>query len=271
MNTRTGRIIFQDPNPPPAQTYLDRRNVAAHMQTVERNPASSEATYRRATTAILKWLFKEEEGYDVVQEDDRGTSVPDHVVFKVECRAGGSFYTYDFMMVEVKKAGTSLRRSYSKKAPDDAALLELFSRILAGQERSPALEQGMNFVWEDVYDFANPFGDRRGDSFNSVWTFDLEKNTLILNKKDQLFSVSLSLARQRPLALDDFEQLDSPTQTLLKEETLPGPYWEPKLDILPRQRSFLGRILRDFAHTWRHVLRRQMNTTAFVKLAYATL
>ncbi|KAJ4226368.1 hypothetical protein NW759_004955 [Fusarium solani] len=86
-----------------------------------------------------------------------------------------------------------------------------------------------------------------------------------------LFSVSLSLARQRPLALDDFEQLDSPTQTLLKEETLPGPYWEPKMDILPRQRSFLGRILRDFAHTWRHVLRRQMNTTAFVKLAYANL
>ncbi|RSL49417.1 hypothetical protein CEP54_012462 [Fusarium duplospermum] len=107
MNTRTGRIIFQDPNPPPARTYLDRRSVAAHMQTVERNPASSEATYRRATTAILKCLFKEEEGYDVVQEDDRGTSVPDHVVFKVECRAGGSLYTYDFMMVEVKKAGES--------------------------------------------------------------------------------------------------------------------------------------------------------------------
>lgn len=107
INARTGRIIFQDPNPPPAQTYLDKRNVAAHLQTVERNRASNEATYRRATTAILRWLFREEEGYDVVQEDDRGSSIPDHVVFKIECRAGGSFYAYDFMMVECKKAGDS--------------------------------------------------------------------------------------------------------------------------------------------------------------------
>ncbi|RSL49416.1 hypothetical protein CEP54_012463, partial [Fusarium duplospermum] len=172
--------------------------------------------------------------------------------------------------------GRSLRRSYSKKPPDDAALLELFSRILAGQETclerlSAALEQGTDFVWEDVYDFVNPFGDRRGDSFNSVWTFDLDKDTLFLNKKDQLFSVPLRIARQRPLVLDDFTQLDSLTQTLPEEETLPGPYWEPELDILPRQRSFLGRVLRDFAHTWRHVLRRQMNTTTFMKLSYATL
>lgn len=107
INARTGRVIFQDPNPPPARTYLDKRNVAAHLHTVERNPATSEATYRRATTAILRWLFKEEEGYDVVQEDDRGTSIPDHVVFKIECRPGGSLYAYDFMMVECKKAGYS--------------------------------------------------------------------------------------------------------------------------------------------------------------------
>lgn len=81
--------------------------MAAHLQTVERNPGSNEATYRRATTGILRWLFKEEDGFDVVQEDNRGSSVPDHVVFKIECRAGGSFYAYDFLMVECKRAGES--------------------------------------------------------------------------------------------------------------------------------------------------------------------
>lgn len=37
-----------------------------------------------------------------MQEDDRGTSIPDHVVLKLEGRDGGSFYFYDFMMVECK-------------------------------------------------------------------------------------------------------------------------------------------------------------------------
>ncbi|KAK5998977.1 hypothetical protein PT974_01362 [Cladobotryum mycophilum] len=114
--------------------------------------------------------------------------------------------------------GSSLRRGYSKKSPDDATYLELFSRIL-----------------------------------------------------DQFCSTPLQPARERLLTLDDFEPLSSPRQTFREEETLPGPYWEPDLDILPRARAFLGQVLRDFAFTWRHVLRRQMNTTTFMKLAYATI
>lgn len=106
-NSRTGRIVFQNPNPLPAQTYLDKTSVIAHLQTIERTPASSEAIYRRATTSILRWLFKEEDGYDVVQEDNRESSVPDHVVFKIERRAGSSFYAYDFLMVECKRADYS--------------------------------------------------------------------------------------------------------------------------------------------------------------------
>jgi hypothetical protein len=43
------------------------------------------------------------------------------------------------------------------------------------------------------------------------------------------------------------------------------------MDIPPRRRSFLGRILADFGYTWRHILRRQMNSTTFMKLAYATV
>lgn len=141
----------------------------------------------------------------------------------------------------------------------------------ASGKLSAALEQGIDLIWEDVYDFVNPFGDRRGGLFNSVWTFDLDKDVLFLTKKDRFCSTPLELARERLLTLDDFELLSSPRQTFPEEQTLPGPYWQPGLDPLPRQRAFLSRVLRDFAYTWRHVIRRQMNTTTFMKLAYATI
>ncbi|KZZ95243.1 hypothetical protein AAL_04474 [Moelleriella libera RCEF 2490] len=57
----------------------------------------------------------------------------------------------------------------------------------------------------------------------------------------------------------------------MKEQSLPEPSWEPKVDPLPRLQSFIGKLLRDFAYTWRHVLRRPMNATTFMKLAYATI
>ncbi|QPG98716.1 hypothetical protein C2857_007894 [Epichloe festucae Fl1] len=104
VNARTGRVIFIDPNPPPPQLYTEDRHIATHIRTLDRHLDSSEALYRRATTGILRFLFRGEGGYDVIQEDSRDTSAPDHTVFKVECRAGGSTYMYDFLMVECKKA-----------------------------------------------------------------------------------------------------------------------------------------------------------------------
>jgi hypothetical protein len=53
---------------------------------------------------ILRWLFPEREGFDVVQEEDRA-SRPDFVIFKICCRPGGSNYAYDFCIVESKPAG----------------------------------------------------------------------------------------------------------------------------------------------------------------------
>jgi hypothetical protein len=69
---------------------------------------------------------------------------------------------------------------------------------------------------------------------------------------------------------DDFELVCSPEQRF-REKTLPGPYWEPALDLMRRESSFLGRILRDFAYTWRHVIRQEMNMTTLRKLAYAVI
>lgn len=66
-----------------------------------------------------------------------------------------------------------------------------------------ALEQGIRLEWKDVYDFVNPFGDRRGNAFDSMWTFDLDRDALFLTKKDCHYSVGFGLARERALTLDD--------------------------------------------------------------------
>lgn len=193
--------------------------------------------------------------------------------------------------------GNTLRRAYGKRSSSDAAYLELFSRILVGHGKCPStpqklhcclllalntadrmlgrllatLEKGINLAWEDGYDFVNPFGDRRGNAFESVWTFDLDKDLIFLTKQDQHFSAPLGLAGVRLRIQNDFESVSPPKQSLPEDQTLPGPYWEPALDPIPRETSFLGRVLRDFAYTWRHIIRRDMNTTTFMKLAYAII
>ncbi|KAF5253560.1 hypothetical protein FANTH_1632 [Fusarium anthophilum] len=150
-----------------------------------------------------------------------------------------------FVVIYILK-GNVLRRCLSKKLnAEDVAFLDLFSRILIGRDNCPGIE----LEWEDVDDFFNPFGDTRGWAFNSVWTFDLNKDVLFLTKHDRLCSAPLSLARDRLLTLDDFER--------------------PKCN--PRKKAFLGCILRDFGHTWRHILRREANNVTFMKLAYAVI
>ena len=108
-NERTGRITLIDPDPPPPRNYLDLNNVKAHMKTIEETPESPEFIYRRAMAAIIKSVFKDSEGFEVVQEETRGppgaTSLPDFVVLKIIARRSGSLYVYDYCLVESKKLG----------------------------------------------------------------------------------------------------------------------------------------------------------------------
>ncbi|EXL68447.1 hypothetical protein FOPG_15491 [Fusarium oxysporum f. sp. conglutinans race 2 54008] len=128
---------------------------------------------------------------------------------------------------------------------------QLFNLALSNfnkDEISRTLERGIDLECEDVYDLVNPFGDTRGRSFNSVWTFDLDKDVLFLTKHDKLCSAPLSLARDRLLTLDDFELVRSPTEEIVEEITVSAPYWDLQLDVDQRKKAFLGRILRDFAY-----------------------
>jgi hypothetical protein len=102
------------------------------------------------------------------------------------------------------------------------------------------LEQSIDLVWEGVSGLVDPFGDRRGCVFDSVWIFELEKDSLFLRKRYQSCFSSLEVARKRLLTLDDFEPLHSPRQLSMEEQNLPEPYWEPKLDPLAWIKSFHG-------------------------------
>ncbi|KAF9768350.1 hypothetical protein IL306_014384 [Fusarium sp. DS 682] len=97
-------LVLTDPNPPPVQTYLENELVKIHLKTIERNPQAGESVHRRLMRAVLAWLFPPNEGYEVIQEEDRGGR-PNLVVFKISCRPGGSAYTYDFCIVESKAKG----------------------------------------------------------------------------------------------------------------------------------------------------------------------
>ncbi|TVY59709.1 hypothetical protein LSUE1_G009511, partial [Lachnellula suecica] len=105
-NQRTGRAVLLDPNPPPPRNYLEVTNVATHLRLVERVPDSPEALYRRPMMGILRFLFPDSQGFDVLQEEVVPIDgKPDFVIFKISCRPGGSTYAYEFCIVESKRMG----------------------------------------------------------------------------------------------------------------------------------------------------------------------
>ncbi|KAL1800296.1 hypothetical protein ACET3X_000638 [Alternaria dauci] len=104
-NSRTGRAVLINPNPPPPQTYLDDINIKAALDLLVRVPDSGEHIYRRPIGDILRFIFPSSEGYSVVQETVSVNTHPDFCLFKVSQRPGGTLYQYEFMLVESKKPG----------------------------------------------------------------------------------------------------------------------------------------------------------------------
>ncbi|KAK5627749.1 hypothetical protein RRF57_003464 [Xylaria bambusicola] len=86
-------------------SYLDNDNVKAGLELLTRVPDSKEHLYRRPMGSILRFMFPEREGFDVVQETEGDNSRPDFSTLKVSLRPGGTLYQYDFMLTESKKMG----------------------------------------------------------------------------------------------------------------------------------------------------------------------
>ncbi|TVY46742.1 hypothetical protein LOCC1_G006219 [Lachnellula occidentalis] len=106
-NQRTGRARLDNPNPPPATTYLAEPFVAARIAALQKTPNSPEPIYRRMMCGVLQWIFTPTEGYAVMQEDMAKDMHPDFSVFRLLARPGGSAYEYDFLLGETKVPGES--------------------------------------------------------------------------------------------------------------------------------------------------------------------
>lgn len=131
--------------------------------------------------------------------------------------------------------------------------------------------------WHQQDDIVRPFHDRRCIHIRTVWTFDLDDDVLRLDKKDCNLSVSLSLVRQRSIAVSDFEPYEPatlPKHTL--QSTISRPYRNMRrkgLDLqrLERYKAFVCRTLADFAFQWRHILCGRYGNSTFRKLACAII
>jgi hypothetical protein len=138
------------------------------------------------------------------------------------------------------------------------------------------LHSRLPYKWIETepYDTVNPFGDSRAIDFKALWTFDIQKDLLIHINRRRRAHISLSVLRSRPVTLGDMETLGPPVPPLLPvPSTLDSavPCWKPQVQVDERNRAFLHRVLRDFNHQWRHLLRNNYNTITLRVLARAVI
>ncbi|KAF2801023.1 hypothetical protein K505DRAFT_291477 [Melanomma pulvis-pyrius CBS 109.77] len=165
------------------------------------------------------------------------------------------------------------------RSAEDGAMLQLYSSKLVGIARESVFDVLYSRVahdWHQQDDIVTPFNDRRWSHVEAVWTFDLDRDILRLDKRDCNLSVPLSLVRQRSITISDFEPYEPPP-TLAKhtlQSVYSAPCWKMRRSgvdpqRLQRRKAFVSRILTDFAFQWRHVLCGRYNNSTFRRLAYA--
>ena len=125
-----------------------------------------------------------------------------------------------------------------------------------------ALYGSRKFVWHKEivpYDIVNPFGDQRA-SRELWWIFDLHRDILLRLDQHSRTQIPLRMLRAGTASLADFGSLSPPvplvTHPVLDLSTR---YWKPQFRVDERTRVLLHRILRDFNHQWRHLLRNDFN------------
>ena len=89
-----------DPNPPPARTYLGQVYVRATLNLLNQTPGAEKRVYRRLIAGILRFIFPETEGYEVIPTARDSPNSSDFSIFQMTCRPGGSLQQNDFMLIE---------------------------------------------------------------------------------------------------------------------------------------------------------------------------
>jgi hypothetical protein len=136
------------------------------------------------------------------------------------------------------------------------------------------LRERLPFKWsdEDKYDTVIPFGDSRGTQYHAQWTFDIRDCTLHHANSTGRRQMPFSRLRERPVSLADMQLLGGPVPELSVPalDTVTSSR-KPKLEVDGRIRAFTHRILRDFHHQWRHILRNPFNLVTIRHLARAII
>ncbi|KAH7323549.1 hypothetical protein BKA65DRAFT_481358 [Rhexocercosporidium sp. MPI-PUGE-AT-0058] len=152
--------------------------------------------------------------------------------------------------------------------------LRLFSRLLAHKHKDAtfnALSQGIHANWSLHDDVVNPLGDKR-QALVTVYTFDLDKDILYFSGATQNLQIPLSHFRTDETGLrGKMKSYESPSLSKPKNCGLLPPYWKPRLSASARSVPFVERVLSDFGHLWRHILRRDYSEHTFRQFAHAIL
>lgn len=136
------------------------------------------------------------------------------------------------------------------------------------------LHKALPFTWSDHewYDTVNLFGDSRQIQYRTLWTFDLVEDVLIHTNASGRRKLSLQSLRDQRVKLSEMQTMDTQALHLLSPTTRSlGEIWKPDLVIDERMRAFSHRLLCDFNHQWRHILRNEYNSTTLQILATAVI
>jgi len=136
-----------------------------------------------------------------------------------------------------------------------------------------ALHKGIAEKWILRDDIVKPFGDRR-QNLTFVCTLNLDQD--FLSYSDESGHIQIPLTRLRDPGSDPIQryeftpfEIDCPPQ--LDLAGFPPPYQKPMRPVSERCLAFSSRIILDFAHQWRHVLRSSFAESTFRRLAKAVI
>ncbi|KAK2763289.1 hypothetical protein FQN54_009925 [Arachnomyces sp. PD_36] len=162
----------------------------------------------------------------------------------------------------------------ARRDAEDEDMLSLFSRQLNGTKKDAGFGKLHSNPWnwrlED--DIIHPWGDRRAALVRTVWKFDFDQDKLLFEKRSGKRWLSLCRLRQQPVGEGDFETFQPVVPpTIPPNEAFPPPYWQPNYTAPQRNKALVSRLLFDFSHQWRHILRSNYNSNTFRKIARATI
>ncbi|KAH7389436.1 hypothetical protein DE146DRAFT_747597 [Phaeosphaeria sp. MPI-PUGE-AT-0046c] len=169
---------------------------------------------------------------------------------------------------EVSAHDRPIRIFFGSRTTDegDEEHLKQFSDILLDLEKEETfdvLHKRLPFEWDDK---------EKCDTYHALWTFDTLNDVLRYTSANRCSQIPLGLLRERAVSQANMEPLGGPLpvplEHALHSET---PYWRPHARVDGRMRAFAHRLLRDFHHQWRHILRNNYNSVTLRVLSRAII